>query len=170
MKKVILLATALFLTLSTENFAQKIGYCNSVALLQELPEVKQADSDLQAYQAQLTKKGQEMVQQLQTKAADLEKRKEAGTISPKEYEEQAAKLQAESEVIQKYEQEVMEKLGKKREELYQPILDKVNVAMAEVAKELGYLLVLDSSQQILLFADEGLDLTKPVKTKLGIAN
>ena len=50
----------LALAFSTAVMAQKIGYCNSAALVQDLPEVKQADSDLQAFQAQLTKKGQEM--------------------------------------------------------------------------------------------------------------
>ncbi len=170
MKKTILLAVAFLLTISSTTFAQKIGYCNSVMLLQEMPEVKQADSDLQAYQAQLTKRGQEMVQQLQAKDNELQKKKADGTISPKDYEDQAAKLLAEQEIIKNYEQEVYEKLGKKREELYQPILDKVNKAMSEVAKVEGYLIVLDSSQQVILYADETLDLTKAVKAKLGITN
>ena len=83
---------------------------------------------------------------------------------------QFAKLKEEEESIAKYEQEVYQKLTQKREELYKPLLDKVNKAMADVATENGFALVFDSSSQILLFAHESLDVTKLVKTKLGIAN
>lgn len=160
----------LAIAFSTAVMAQKIGYCNSAALVQDLPEVKQADSDLQAFQAQLTKKGQEMVAALQTKAKDLEDKKAAGTISPKEYESKATDLKAEEEKIASYEQEVYAQLGKKKEELYQPVLDRVNKALTDVAKELGYLLVIDSSTGVMLYAEETLDVTKAVRTKLGLAN
>jgi outer membrane protein len=170
MKKTIVLVLALMISMTSGVFAQKFGFCNSAALLAELPEVKQADSDLQAYQAQLTKKGQQMVQVLQTKAADLQKRQEARTISPKDFEAESAKLETEQAGIQEYEQQVYADLTKKREELYAPILAKVNQAMKDVSKENAYILVFDSSTQVLLYADESLDVTKLVKVKLGIAN
>ncbi len=170
MKKTFVLTLGMLLLLTVSGFAQKFGYCNSVALLTELAEVKQADSDLKAYQTQLTKKGQEMVKELQDKAADLERKKELGTISPKDYEAQAAKLKEEEAAIGEYEQKVYNDLAKRREDIYKPILEKVNKAMQDVAKENGYLLVFDTSTQVLLYADESLDLTKLVKTKLGIAN
>ena len=59
-------------------------------------------------------------------------------------------------------------LSKRREDLYKPILEKVNKAMQDVAKENGYLLVFDTSTQVLLYADETLDVTKLVNAKLGI--
>ena len=171
MKKTILLALGLALWAGS-GFAQtqKFGYCNSVALLADLPEVKQADSDLQAYQTQLTKQGQQKVQELQTKAAELERKKEQGTIAPKEYEEQMAKLQALDQEIKELEQKIYADLSKRKEDLYKPILDKVNTAMKDVAKENGFMLVLDSSSGILLYADEALDVTKMVRVKLGLTN
>ena len=168
MKKYFLVA--LGLTLATAGFAQKFGYCNSGALLTQIPEVKAADSDLQAFQAQLTKRGQEMVKSLQDKAAELDRKKEQGLISPKELETQGAKLEEEQAAIAKYEQEVYDKLAQKREELFKPILDRVNQAMADVAKENQFMFVFDLSSQVVLYADESLDVTKLVKTKLGIAN
>ena len=89
MKKTLVLTFGLMLTLAFSSFAQKFGYTNSVALLSELAEVKQADSDLKAFQTQLTKRGQEMVKELQDKAAELDRKKELGTIAPKVYQEQA---------------------------------------------------------------------------------
>lgn len=168
MKKFFLLTLGLLF--ATIGFSQKFGYCNSTALLTEIPEVKAADSDLQAFQTQLTKRGQEMVKALQDKAADLERKKQQGAISPKDLETQAAKLQEEEAAIVKYEQEVYEKLAQKREELYKPILEKVNTAMADVAKENQFMFVFDLGTRVLLYADESLDVTKLVKTKLGIAN
>lgn len=168
MKKFLLLA--LGLSLATAGYSQKFGYCNSGALLAEIPEVKAADSDLQAFQAQLTKRGQEMVKALQDKAAELDRKKQQGTISPKDEEAQNAKLAEEQANISKYEQEVYDKLAQKREELFKPILDKVNKAMADVAKENEFMFVFDLSTQVLLYADDSLDVTKLVKAKLGIPN
>jgi outer membrane protein len=168
MKKSFVITLALMLAVAGSAFAQKFGYCNSVALLTELAEVKQADSDLQAFQTQLQKKGQEMVKELQDKAAELQRKQEQGTISPKDYETQAAALKVEEEKINKYAQEVDQKLLEKRELLYKPILEKVNKAMQDVAREGQYLMVFDTSTQVLLYADESLDVTKLVKSKLGI--
>ncbi len=156
--------------LTTGLYAQKFGYCNSGQLLTQIPEVKAADSDLSAFQTQLTKRGQEMVKALQDKAADLKRKEETGTISPKDLETQSAKLAEEEAAIAKYEQEVYEKLAQKREQLFSPILDRVNQAMADVAKENQFMFVFDSSSQVLLYSDESLDVTKLVKAKLGITN
>ena len=170
MNKFLVLTIGFALGFATGGFSQKFGYCNSTALLAQIPEVKAADSDLQAFQTQLTKKGQERVKALQDNAALLKQKQDAGTISPKDYEDQSAKLQAEQADIAKYQEEVYQKLAKKREELYKPLLDKVNKAMTDVATENGFALVFDSSTQILLYAHESLDVTSLVKTKLGIAN
>ena len=170
MNKFFTLTLGLLLTCGTVAFSQKFGFCNSTLLLTQLPEVKAADSDLQAFQTQLTKKGQERVKLLQDAAAELERKKQQGTISPKDQETQTAKLEEERESIAKYEQEVYQKLTQKREELYKPLLDKVNKAMTDVATENGFALVFDSGSQVLVYAHESLDVTKMVKTKLGIAN
>jgi len=166
MKKTFALALALML--ATAGFAQKFGFCNSTTLLAELPEVKAADSDLKDFQTQLTKRGQEMVKALQEKAAELERKKELGTISQNDYNTQAAKLGEEEEKIKAYEQEVYTKLGEKRETLFKPILDKVNAAMKAVAEEHKFMYVFDQSSQIILYADDALDVTKLVKAKLGV--
>ena len=170
MNKFFALTLGLVLTMTTGAFSQKFGYCNSAVLLTQLPEVKAADSDLQAFQTQLTKKGQERVKALQDAAAELDRKKQQGTISPKDFDVQTAKLEEERQSIAKYQQEVYQKLTQKREELYKPLLDKVNKAMSDVATENGFALVFDASTQILVYADESLDVTKMVKVKLGIGN
>lgn len=149
--------------------AQKFGFCNSTQLLAALPEVKQADTELQSYQTQLTKRGQEMVKALQDKAGDLKRKQDQGAISPKDAEVANAKLSEDQDNISKYEQEVYQKLAEKRKELYNPILDKVNDAMKKVAEENGFMLVFDTNSDAVLYGDDSLDVTKLVKAKLGIA-
>lgn len=168
MNKTFTLCLAFVTLMATAGNAQKFGYCNSTLLLSELPEVKAADSDLKDFQTQLTKRGQEMVKALQTKSEELERKKEIGTISPKDYDVQSAKLAEEEEKIKSYEQEVYTKLGQKREDLFKPILDKVNKMMQEVATENKFTYVFDSSTQVIIYADESLDVTKLVKAKLGV--
>lgn len=148
--------------------AQKFGYLNSQALLTEIPEVKQADANLQAFQSQLEKKGQMMVQELETKYKDLQKKEASGEISPKALEEEARKLKEQEGELGKYEQEMQKQLMAKRQEILQPILDRVNDIIKQVAKENQFTYIFDSSSGVLLFADEALDVTQLVKTKLGI--
>lgn len=148
--------------------AQKFGYLNSQALLAELPEVKQADANLQALQTQLEKKGQMMVQDLETKYKDLQRREQSGEISPKALEEEAKKLKEQEGELGKFEQDVQKQLMTKRQEMLQPLIDKVNNAIKQVATEGQFVYIFDSSTGMLLYAQDSMDVTALVKAKLGI--
>ncbi|NOT36747.1 MAG: OmpH family outer membrane protein [Saprospiraceae bacterium] len=148
--------------------APKFGYLNSQSLLVEIPEVKQANSNLEALQAQLEKKGQLMVADLETKYKDLQRKEQSGEISPKALEDEAKKLKELEAEIGKYEQDVQKQLLAKRQELLQPIYDKINKVIKEVATENQFTYIFDSSSGILLYAQESMDVTALVKTKLGI--
>ncbi len=146
--------------------AQKFGYINSGEILNALPEVKQADANLEAYQKQLQKSGQKMVDQFQKDYEAIQKKVEAGTLSPKQQEEEAAKLQQRQVEIQQYQQDMAQKLEAKRNTLLKPIYDKVDVAIKAVAKEGGYQFIFE--QGVLLYADESQDVSAKVKAKLGM--
>ncbi len=148
--------------------AQKFGYLNSAALLQEMPEVKEAEANLETLQKQLQAKGQKMVQEFQTKYADLERRHNEGGIAPKDLEVEAAKLKDEEANIGKYEQDMQRQILEKRETLLQPILDRINDAIKELAEQEGYTYIFDSSSGVLLYADETTDVMSKIKAKLGM--
>lgn len=156
-----------FISMNIAN-AQNYGYVNSAQLLSELPEVKKADANLNTLQKQMQTKGQEMVQELQAKYQDLAKKEKQGELSPKQIQEKAAELQKEEQEIAKYEQEMMQNISQKREELLQPILNKINNIIQEVAKEEGYTMILDSSSGVILYAEDSDDITTKVKAKLGM--
>lgn len=167
--KATLKITSLFIALfcvAVSVQAQKFGYINSSAILAEMPDVKQADAQLEALQKQLQKKGQGMVEKFQQDYVAIQQKVERGELSPKQQEEEAKKLETAQTDIQKFEQEMVDQLQKKRAELMNPILEKVNTAIQEVAKEGGYQYVFDEG--VLLYKDSSMDITAMVKTKLGI--
>ena len=144
----------------------KFGYLNSQAILAEMPEVKEADANLETLQKQLQKKGEKMVQDFQAKYQELARKEQAGELSPKQGEEQAKALEAEQKKIAQFEQEMISQVQGKRGELLQPIIERVDQAIQDIGKEGGYKLIFEAGG--LLYAEEGQDISTMVKSKLGI--
>ena len=152
------------------SYAQKFGYLNSALIVSLMPEMKQAESTLEVTQTQYQKQGKKMVEEFQMSYQDLQKKDQEGSLSPKQMEEATNALREKEAGIQSYEQEMMQKIQGKRAELLKPLLEKVNTAINEVAKENTFQFVFDASpgSGILLYADESQDVTKLVLDKLGI--
>lgn len=170
MNKIIILALFLMGLNTTCLIAQnKIAHINSASLMKDLPEIKAADSKLQAFQTQLQKKGEQMVTDLQAKYQDLAKKQQNGEISPKDLDAQTTTLKGEEAKINDYQQDMNNQLVQKRQELFQPILDKLNTMINDVAKAKGYDYVFDTSTGVLLYADDRYDLTEDVRAKINAA-
>ena len=168
MKKVIQ-AILLMLTVATAaNAQQKIGYLNAQAILADMTDMKAADSQLEAFAKQLTAKDSMMVIAFQAKAQTLGEKQQKGEIAPIALEAEKKKLEAEKADIEAFEQKMQQDLAERRKTLYQPVLDKVNKAIQDVAKEQGYTYVVDLTAGSLLYADEKNDLQNAVRTKLGL--
>jgi len=148
--------------------AQKFGYINSSLLLTDHPDIKSADTQLVTYQNQLIEQGQNMVKSLETKYNTYMEQANKGELSQVQMQQKEGELSVEQQEIQKFEQEVQMKIGQKREELYQPILDKVKGIIEDIGKEQGYTMIFDSSSGGLLSASEEDDLIIEVKKRLGI--
>lgn len=148
--------------------AQKFGYVNSTLILSELPAIKSADSELEAYQKQLVSKGETMVSSFEQKYKSYAEQAQAGTLSSVQMQQKEQELATEQQSIQAYELEIQNKLLKKREDLYQPILDNVNKVLTAMGDEGGYTMIFDSSTGGILHAAESNDLTEALRAKLGI--
>jgi len=148
--------------------AQKFGYINSQVLISQIPQVKEANANIETLQKQLEKQGQDMVVSLQAKYQELEKKQAQGEISPKQLELEGQGLKQEELNIQKFQQESQQKIFEKSESLLKPIRDKIQASIDEVAKENGFQYVFDQAIGILLYADTSTDVTPLVKAKLGL--
>ena len=168
MKKFLQLAVValLLLAATTTASAQKFGYVNSQAILAEMPEMKAAESGLEALQKQLQKKGQAMVESFQKDVQALQAKAQAGELTPKQQQEESGKLEKRQEEIGKFEQSMVQDLQTKRNELLEPIYEKVNDAIKAVAKEQGFQFIFD--QQVLLYGEETSDVSTAVKAKLSM--
>lgn len=144
--------------------AQKFGYVNSQAILAEMPDVKQAEANLEALQKQLEKKLQDGLTKLQQDYVAVQQKVERGELSPKQQEEEAKKLQDRQAQLQQDEQNMVQQIQKKRADELNPILEKVNNAISEVAKENGFQFIFE--QGALLYFEESQDVSALVKAKL----
>ncbi|MEO0040772.1 MAG: hypothetical protein RL329_220 [Bacteroidota bacterium] len=166
---------SLFLTVTlavsaavTAQAQTKIGYMNANLVLADMTEMKAADSELGAMSSQLQKQDSLKVMDFQRKYQELAKKEQEGTLSPKQLQDESQRLEAEKAEITKFEQEMTKRLQDKRAQLYQPIYDRVNKAISEVAKEKGYAYVIDATAGSILYADDANDLSVAVRAKMGL--
>lgn len=166
--KLVLLLAAATLAMGSQLDAQKFGYINSAELLEEMPKIKEANSNLETLQKQLQSKGQKMLEDYQLEYQQLQQRYERGEIAPKDLAAEEALLQEKQQEILNYEQDIQKQLQQKQEQLYKPLLDLVNEAINEVAELEGYAYIFDTSPGIgvILYKDESADVTELVRAKL----
>jgi outer membrane protein len=168
MKNILILAFAFLIGFSPETFAQKTGHVNLNDLLLLLPERKKAESDIQEFAKQLEGQLKTMRAEYENKISEYQA-KEAMMTDPVKLDRQKEIANLE-ERIQNFQQTAQESLQKKQNDLLDPMIEKCKKAIAEVAKENGYKTVIDSSQGVLLYADDSDDLMNLVKKKMGITD
>lgn len=146
----------------------KIGYLNSEAIMQQLPEAQDAQKQLDGitadWQTELTK----MQTDLQHKFEEYDKKKLI--MSDKRRSEVEKELQDMDRKMVDYRTAKFGTSGElfaKQNELMKPIQDKVFKAVKDVADEGGYDYVFDkSSTTLLMYSNEKNDLTAKVLAKL----
>lgn len=158
----------ILLCLPILSFSQKIGYVNSQEILDKMTEVKIANIQLDAYEKELTAKGEEMVLKFENQYKLYMKEVNSGTLSKVQMATKEQDLMAKQEEIRNFETEADELMEKKRQSLFEPILLKINDEIKKLGQEKGYTLILDSAQGLLLHATEADNLIDDLKSKLGI--
>lgn len=173
MKKILFTLVVVFMTATYFNAnaqikAYKFGYVNSLEILDAIPEKKTADADLEKYGNDLYANLEKMYGEYQSKIQDFQKKMQDGNMSEVDQEFKAKEIQDLEKRIQDFQDQADEKVSKKRQTLYQPLVDKINKAIEDVAKEGGYTYIFDSSMGTLLHADESENLLNIIKKKMGL--
>lgn len=170
MKKfALLLAVGLMTTVSSFAIGEaglKLGYVNSQELLSVMPEMTKADTDLKNFAKQYQDQLETMGKEFEKKGGEYQASEKTMSDAVKEVKQK--ELQSLEARIRDFQQSAQEKIGKKKEELYKPILEKADKAIKDVAKEKGYSYVFDASGGGLLYANESDNILPLVKAKLGI--
>ncbi len=162
MKKIILIAS-LFLMYNFSNAQQtlKLGHISSADLLQGMPEVKVADSTLQAYQKTLEDENTSMLAEYQEKTDDYTKNQAGWTDAVKEVKKQ--EISDLQNRIQTFQQSAQDKLSQKKQDIYTPILKKAQDAIKAVARANGYTYVFDTAGGAVVAFPDSDDLLPLVK-------
>lgn len=147
-------------------FAQKFGHIDSQALISSLPEAIRVQGELEAlgkqYEAELTS----MQNELQRKAEEYEKTR--STMNATKQAETEQSLQEMYNKIQQAASDNQQAFNKAQQEKLGPILDRVRVAIENVAKKGGYIYIMEQSagQPIYVNTTLSTDITSEVKAEL----
>jgi len=170
MKQIIL--TTLFILLPLTVFGQlKVGTMNPDAVLDALPETEQVESQIQQFiqerQAEFQDRYQVWIEDL-TEFSELA---EAGQISGEEQTQREAELQERQEELSNMESRIQRQIQQRQNELFSPLLNRVDAAMSEVAEELELEFVINqtasSGDPIVYYSSQrGVDITERVIQKL----
>jgi len=150
--------------------AQKVGYVDTQALLERIPEYKAAEQEIE----RLTQQWQKEIDNIYARVEQLfqQYREQEPLMSS----EMKRRKQEEIEVEERKARELQRKrfgpngdLFKQREEKMKPILDRLQQAIQAVAQEKKFSIVLDrSAGGTILYAEPAYDLTDAVAAKLGL--
>ncbi len=146
--------------------APKMGHIHTKDLLADMPEMKKADTAILTLARQYQNDLETMQKELQKKYTEYTQG--AATMTDVMKENRQRELQELDNRMQQTQQSADDKVKKRQEELYRPILDKAEKAIKDVAKEKAYDYIFDSSLGALLYFKESDDIMPLVKAKLGI--
>ena len=169
MKKILklTLAVALMLCASAAS-AQKFGRVDLAAIVPNMPEFKEAQTNLEAYGMDLQNQLEQIQVEFNQKYAEYEKNRATYTDTIRQMKE--SELQQLQQRFQEFQQIAQQDFQKKEAELLEPVQKKAQEAVNKVAKANGYIVVFDVSVPSLAYIDEAqtTDIAPLVKKELGI--
>jgi outer membrane protein len=169
MKKLVLLVVFGFTALITNAQEIKVGYADPDYIMGQLPESKQVESDLKTLQTQLKTQIDTKVQEFQRKAKDYNDN--YTTMLEPVRQNTERELQQLQQNLEKLQQDAQTTIQAKQQALMQPLYAKIAKGIEDVAKENSISLVLSTQVgglDVVLFADEKLDISDLVLKKLGV--
>jgi len=166
MKTVLL---AVIMTITTGAFAQKMAHINIDDMLTSMPETKIAEDEIKLFAETLEKDMKFLQEEYQNKMTELENGANSGW-SDLMIKSKQEDLYSSQQKIYEFQQLAQEQITAKQLELMEPVLEKLQNAVNDVAKDKGYAYVLDSSRNrgVVIYKDGGTDIAPLVKAKMGM--
>jgi outer membrane protein len=150
--------------------AGKLAHADFDAIVALMPEMKQANDDAIAYYKLLEEQMMEIQKQLDSKETEYKAAEKAGKSGEKARLGLEDELRNLTERLTAFQVKSKNDFDEKRRELLQPVHEKFQEAVRQVAAEGKYQYIFDSSKTnpALLFADPGSDVSEKVMKKLGL--
>ncbi len=164
--KNLLLTTAIILVCSFNAQAQsKVAHINTQELVESMPEMKSAKSELEKLAKTYETDIQAMATELQNKIKQYDA--ESSTKTDEENGKRLQEVQSMEQSIRQYQAQAQQDLQKKELDLLKPITEKAKNAILKVGNAQGFDYILDSSQGQGVIMANGKDLLSDVKSELG---
>ncbi|MCF0174579.1 MAG: OmpH family outer membrane protein [Bacteroidales bacterium] len=164
MKKIVLAAATLLMGSSL--FAQKFAQVDFQECVYLMDDIVDASIQMQSVQKETTDTYNEMVKDYQAKAEAYQTKQSTWTASVKD--SKGRELADLEQRIQEFAQTSQQELQQIQQNLMAPIVEKVQNAVDEIAAAAGYSFVFDKGSVRYISAKDCTDITKDVRTKLGI--
>jgi outer membrane protein len=160
---VVLLATLTPLGASGQSDL-KIGYVNAQAIIAESPEAASVEEQFQ--REMVPWEGE--LQSLQVELENLMQQYQAQqtTMTPENRAGREELILRKQQEFQNRAQEIESLASNRRQELVQPLMEKINLIIENIRQEGDYTFIFDSSAGVFLSADESFDLTEEVIQRL----
>lgn len=170
MKKIIL-TSVLFLIPLLLSAQLRMGVMDPDVVLDALPETIQVQQDLERFVEQRQSTFQTRYQDWLAQITSYSERMEAGTLSDAEMQSEEVRLTEMQEELNSLQQRIQRQVQERQNELFNPLLMRVENAMAEVSEEMGLDFVLNKTTNtgdpIIYFSSQRApDITERVIQKL----
>lgn len=161
-KKILL---AICVAMPSMVFAQKFGTINTETLTQQLPEMKEVQTQLEAASKKYEDEFQNLQAEFQKKFTEFQNMEETTpqTIKDRRMQE----LQELDQKIQQFRQTATEDLQRQQQQLLAPVMQKVQAAIQSVGQEGNFTFIFENTIPVYVGGDV-VDVTPMVKTKLGV--
>lgn len=172
MKRKFLVMLAFVLAVGAKAQDFKIGYTNIDAIVFNMPEMEGINSELDTYQKQLGTQIQTKQQELQTKYQALVQMSQDPNAVQSVLQEKDNELNKLQQDLQAFQAQAEQAYNNKQSNLMNPVYTKVQAAIEEVRKEMGFSLILNAqvtgAGPVIIAGEEDLNITEKVFEKLGV--
>jgi len=165
--KIILVAFLLMGGIALNGQDYKFGHIDSRELLMSMPETDSAQARIQQLSTEYDQQMEEMQVELNKKYDDYLTNQETWTELIRQTKE--ADLQEMQQRIQQFQQMAQQDLQTQQNQLMQPIIEKANNAVKEVANEGDFIYIFDiGAGNPVYWSEKSINIMPIVKTKLGL--
>ncbi|MBQ9137789.1 MAG: OmpH family outer membrane protein [Alistipes sp.] len=169
MRKFLKLTLVLAFALTSTNlFAQKLARVNTQELFAQMPETKEMQTNLDAFGKELQEQLEAIQVEFNNRYAEFEKAQ--ATMNPTVKQMKQSELNGLQQRYAEFQQIAQQDFAKKQQELATPIQEKLDAAIAKVAKAGGYAAVFDTMSFVYHDSTQVVDLSPAVKKELGITD
>lgn len=160
MMKLFILFAFVFSGVYSQAAEQKIGYVNMQQAIQQTSDGKKAKKNLENIAKTKEDKLKKMEAELKKKGEDFKKK--ASIYDEATARKKQMELQKEYYDLQQLLGQSQAELRQKEEEALKPIVTKIRAQIDKIATAQDYTLVLEKSENLVLFATKDIDLTNQV--------